>query len=195
MTILRRGGAPARIAPNEFRDAAALYARGFGATGDVVWVGDPINCWQVRLSLSPGDPRLRGRDGEVYETVELQEFVHPDAGHASYPKDSRKLQHLRRHPRTNHLLPGYVAFELDELGVSGLTEMLERGSLLSGRGDYQSSEEAMIALLARERDRRDRTRRQNRGQARDVANATRRRILKIPFVPVGIEFRRPAQEL
>ena len=79
--------------------------------------------------------------------------------------------------------------------MSGLTEMLERGSLLSGRGDYQSSEEAMIALLARERDRRDRARRQNRGQARDVAIATRRRILKIPFVPVGIEFRRPAQEL
>ena len=148
MTILRRGGAPARIAPNEFRDAAALYARGFGATGDVVWVGDPINCWQVRLSLSPGDPRLRGRDDEVYETVELQEFVHPDPGHASYPKDSRKLQHLRRHPRTNHLLPGYVAFELDELGVSGLTEMLERGSLLSGRGDYKSNDR-----FARQRER------------------------------------------
>ena len=196
MTILTTAGRrqPTRIAPNEFRDAVELYARQFGGHGDVVWVGDPINCWQVRLTLSPGDPRLRGMEGEVFETVELQEFVHPDSAHPAFPATNRGLlKHLRRDTR-GRLLPSFVAMELDDLGVSGLVEILERGSVFSGRGEFKSAEDAMQAVLRRERDRRERMRLQNRQQARDVAVATRRRILKIPFIPVGIELRRPEKE-
>ena len=183
---------PVRQAPVEYRDAAALYARGFGAGGDVVWLGDPVNCWQVRITLSPGDPRLRKQDGEeIYETVELQEFVHPDPTHVSYPRHNPKLlDSLRRHHATNRLLPGFVAFELDDIGVSGLVEMLERGSLLSGRGEQQSLEGALHHIRGREHIRRDQAKAESRQYARDLSVATRRRILKIPFIPVGIELRR-----
>ena len=51
-----------RVAPYEFRDAAELFARQYGGHGDIVWVAAPVNCWQVRFTLKPGDPRLRHPD-------------------------------------------------------------------------------------------------------------------------------------
>jgi len=42
-----------RRAPTEFRDEAELFARQYSGHGDVVWVGAPVNCWQVRLTLAP----------------------------------------------------------------------------------------------------------------------------------------------
>lgn len=189
--IVTRERQPSRVAPVEYRDAVALYAREIGASGDIVWVDAPVNCWQVRLSLNPNDPRCRRMKGEAVETVELQRWVHPDPAHPSYPKDDpRLLERLRRHPRTNLRMPGYVAFELTDLGVSGVVEILQRGSLLTGRGEFNSLEEVLEVVDRRERDKRDREREAHRQGARDLAAATRRKVLKIPFLPVGIEFGR-----
>ena len=194
--ILTLGRQPSRTAPAEYRDAVALYARNIGAGGDIVWVDDPVNCWQVRLTLDPSDPRCRLRDGQNYEATELQQFVHPDSAHPCYPRhDPRLLDKLRRHPRSNRPLPGYVAYELGDLGVSGVLEILERGSLLTGRGEFGSAEEAMNAVLARQSASQERARAEKRQRARDVAVATRRRIFKIPFLPVEIDLgRRTAKE-
>lgn len=189
--IYAPGRQSSRVAPVEYRDAVALYAREIGASGDIVWVDAPVNCWQVRLSLKPDDPRCRRMDGENVEAVELQKFVHPDPAHPAYPRgDVKLLEKLRRHPRTNRLMPGYVALRLGDLGVSGVVEILQRGSLLTGRGEFDSMEEVLAHVHGRNRERLAKSREAHREAARNLAATTRRRVLKIPFLPVGIEFGR-----
>ena len=171
-----------RVAPYEFRDTAELFARQYGGHGDIVWVAAPVNCWQVRFTLKPGDPRLRNPDdGTHFEAVLLHEFVDP-AREPTHPK----LDQLPRDSR-NRYKPAFVAIELDDLGTSGLQEILEKGSLLSGRGEFISSEQAAKAVLDRHRNHRERTRQQLRDAARHRALADRRSLLDIPTVPVGID--------
>ena len=171
-----------RVAPYEFRDTAELFARRYGGHGDIVWVAAPVNCWQVRFTLKPGDPRLRHPDdGTHYEAVLLHEFVDP-AREPTHPKiDSLPRDHK------NRLKPAFVAIELDDLGISGLQEILEKGSLLSGRGEFTSSEQAAKAVLDRHRNHRERTRQQLRDAARHRTLDDRRSLLDIPTVPVGID--------
>ena len=179
------GRQASRIAPVEIRDAVGEYARTVGCPGgDVVW-RDALSCWEVRLELPGNDPR---HAKERHESVLLHEWISPDPRHPGYPShDLKLLEKLRRHPRTNQRLPGYVALELDDLGVGGIREILEKGSLFSGRGEYKDMEHAMRAVAKRERARRASQFHDKRQRARDVATATRRRILKIPFLPVGID--------
>ena len=172
---------PAQHAPVEYRDAVALYARGIGCeSGDVVWVDHPVNCWQVRLKLPAWDPR-------EYETLELQKWVHPDPDHRAY--DHALVDRLPRHPRRNHRVPAYVAFDLDELGVEGVLEWLRRTSL-AGSGEFRSMEHAMRVNREDHRARQETRRKDAKQLAQDKARATRRRIAKIPFLRVGIELGR-----
>lgn len=172
-----------RVAPAEFRDEVELFARQHGGHGDIQWVPAPVSCWQVRLSLKPGDPRLRHPDeGTHFETVELHEWVDPKLEPA-HPK----LHLLRRSAATNEPLQGYVAIELDELGVGGLRELLEKGSLLSGRGEYSSAEAAAKAVADRHRNLRERARQKQRESVAERALDRRRQILKIPYHRVGID--------
>ena len=191
--ILTLGQQTDRVAPVEFRDAVELYARTIGCHGDIVWV-DRANCWQVRLELAANDPRRRGEDS--FETFELQQFVHPDPTNESYPRhDTSLLNKLPRHPSNNRLMPAYVAYELADLGTSGVVELLQRTSVMTGRGEHQNAQDAMRAVTERQSATLAAARRDSRQHARDVAIATRRRVLKIPFLPVGIEFdRKPARK-
>ena len=183
--ILTLGRQPSRVAPVEFRDAVELFARSIGCHGDLVWV-DHANCWQVRLSLGENDPRRR--DGSEWETHELQQFVHPDPNNPAYPRHDRSLlDKLPRHPSSNRLMPAYVAYELGDLGVGGLTEWLQRTSLVTGRGEIKSPMQALQKTVGDQRASLERARKDAKQLARDKAIATRRRVLKIPFLPVGIE--------
>ena len=171
-----------RVAPYEFRDTAELFARQYGGHGDIVWVAAPVNCWQVRFTLKPGDPRLRHPDnGTHFEAVLLHEFVDPDR-EPTHPK----LDQLPRDKRNRHK-PAFVAIELDDLGTSGLQEILERGSLLSGRGEFTSAEQASKAVLDRHRNLRERTRQELRDASRHRTLDGRRKFLDIPQIPVGID--------
>ena len=171
-----------RVAPYEFRYAAELFARQYGGHGDIVWVAAPVNCWQVRFTLKPGDPRLRHPDeGTHFETVLLHEFVDPER-EPTHPK----LDQLPRDNK-NRYKPAFVRIELDDLGTSGLQEILEKGSLLSGRGEFTSSEQAAKAVLDRHRNHRERTRQELRDAARYRALDDRSKFLDIPQVPVGID--------
>lgn len=194
----------ARVAPWEFRDAVASFGRRFGGGGDLVWVPEQVvklpdgtklraSCsfWQVRLTLLPGDPRLKGRDGDVFETVELHYWVDPRD--PKWAREPNVLKRLRR-DRLNRLMPGYVAYELDELGVLGLTELLERGSTLSGRGEFKGSQQAVTRMRERHRDHMQRLRSTLQREAGYKAVDARRRILKIPFLRVGIELRSSTQK-
>lgn len=191
-----------RVAPVEFRDAVEMFARRFGAHGDVVWVPDQVvrfegaeirasvACWQVRFTLLHGDPRLKGREDTLFETVELHYWVDPrDRKWAVEPK---VLDRLRRDHR-NRRRPGYVAYDLDELGVEGLITLLEKGSTLSGRGEFRSAVHAATVMRERHRDQMERTRRQMQDTAGYKAEDVRRQVFKIPYLGVGIELRTPKE--
>ena len=172
-----------RRAPVEFRDEAELFARKHGGHGDVVWMPAPVNCWQVRLSLPLNDPRLRDPDeGTHFESVELHEFVDPRR-EPTHPH----LDMLRRHHRTNAVMPGYIRIELDELGVSGMREILEKGSLLSGRGEFNDSMAATKAVMEGNRKTKAHNKHQQREHAIERIKHNRRAVLGIPQIVAGID--------
>ena len=169
---------PTREAPQDFQRAVADFARAnSGQTAEIVWVTDPVNCWQVRLYLRGDDPRRTDDPSTHFEPVLLHEWVDP------------KLE--PHHPHLDRLArgkPGFVAYELEDLGISGLISILEKGSVLSGRGDYKSAEHALHASLKRENERQAKIQADAKDQAVQRTKDIRRRVLKIPFIPVGIEF-------
>ena len=176
---------PTRLAPMDFQRAVANFARDNGGqTAEIVWVGHEVNAWQVKLYLKPNDPRRRGDDPNThFEPVMLTEWVDPQA-----EPDHPKLDRLRRN-QWGRLMPGYISYELEELGVEGLLDILRKGSLLSGRGEYASAEHALKASLAREEERSRKSKEAAKDQAKTRFKERRRKIMGIPFLPVGIDLR------
>jgi hypothetical protein len=82
----------------------------------------------------------------------------------------------------------YVGYELDELGVSGLVEMLEKGDMWSGQGRFSSIQEAMTWQVETQRTQRELLRQAMKDEAMAVARDVRKRVLSEPVLPVGISF-------
>lgn len=177
MRVTRNRG---RRAPVEIRDGVELWARKHGRTADVVWYDAPMNCWAVKLGFRPGDPRLR--EGLKAEPV----FLHEWKSAAWWAKNDPRR--ARRHYRSNQIMPGYRALDLDELGLGGIIQFLDRGDLLSGRGEFSSAEAAGRAKVEEFRTDKHRRRRAARDDAEYRAKYDRRKFLKLPLIPVGISF-------
>ena len=138
-----------------------------------------MNCWQVRLYLRGDDPRRTNDPSTHFEPVLLHEWVDP-AEEPHHPKLDRLATKGR---------PGFIAHELEDLGISGLISILQQGSVLSGRGDYKSAEHALHASMKRETERQAKARDDAKDNATQRLKQSRRRMLKIPLVPVGIELK------
>ena len=161
------GARQQRRAPLEFQDAVELHFRKTGRHATVVWIPEPVCQWQVRITLRPDDPALRAyQAGEVeeepVETVEITYF--------------------------NEDVGLYVGYELDELGVSGLVEMLEKGDMWSGQGRFGSIQEAMTYQVQTQRSQRERLKQAMRDEALAVGRDVQKRVLNEPVLPVGISF-------
>ena len=182
MTVAVRMGRSdaSRIAPAEYRDAVELFARQYGGHGDVIWIPNPGNVWQARLELAPNDPR---RKAQEFESVLLHRFVSPQGREWNDPKVRDRL----RKDRFNRPVPGYVSYELDEIGVERLTDFLERGSLLSGRGEFTSAEDALRVVMQQNAQVSGTRFKDAKDQAMQRSEAYRRSLLKIPYLPVGID--------
>lgn len=125
-TILTPGGRRAAPSvPVEIRDAVEQWARSVGRHADIVYItftNPPTP--QVRIELRSNDPRLRawqeGRaDEKPVETVELVEW-----------DDDKKC---------------YVGMNLMDLGADGVVELLQMGDTESGRGQFKSLQEGVVA--------------------------------------------------
>jgi hypothetical protein len=161
------GARQKRRAPLEFQDAVELHFRKSGRHANIVWIPEPVCQWQVRITLRPDDPALRSfqageAEEEPIETVEI-----------TYFDEQTGL---------------YVGHELDELGVSGLVEMLEKGDMWSGQGRFSSIQDAMTWQVETQRSARERLRNAMRDEASAVARDVRKRVLNEPVLPVGISF-------
>lgn len=180
MTQLYLRSQPTREAPMEFQRAVAAFARDHGGqSAEIIWIPYEVNCWQVKLYKRGDDPSRSQDPGTHFEPVFLHEWVDP----RTEPNHPR----LDRLPNRNR--PGYVSLELEELGVQGLVNILEKGSLLSGRGEYQSAEHALHASLKREQERSEKRQLAAKDSAVTRWKDKRRQALKIPFLPVEIELR------
>jgi hypothetical protein len=156
-----------RRAPLEFQDAVELHFRKSGRHATVVWIPEPVCQWQVRITCRPDDPQLKAfKDGtideEPMETVEITRFDE-EAGL-------------------------YVGYELEELGVSGLIEMLEQGDMWSGQGRFSSIQEALTYQVEAHKSFQDRLKNAMRDEAMAVARDVQKRVLNEPVLPVGISF-------
>lgn len=161
--------------PAEFADAAELYARRSGRHGTLKYVPPPVNCWIVELTLKSTDPRML-----AWQTGQLD----------SEPKEVVYLwRPATPKERAKEPLTQFVGYKLDELGVSGMIQLLERTNTMSGRGEYKSLEQA----LKDQTDKRDEGQQKIADEARDNAHDRvmdkRRSVLGIPYLGVGIDLK------
>lgn len=185
MTKLWLRGGDSREAPLEYQRAVAEFARSHGGqTAEIVWLANDVNCWQVKLYLRGDDPRRTPDPGTHFEPVLLHEWV--------------DLRESPDHPKREKLkgrFAGYVSLELEEIGVTRLITILEQGSLLSGRGEFKSAEQALNVSLRKTQEQSEGRMLTAKDQALSRWRDKRRQALKIPFLPVGIELRKDrAQE-
>ena len=167
MLITRMSGGTRRRAPVEFMDAVELHFRKSGRHANLVWIAEPICQWQIRVTMRPNDPALKAWqagdvDTEPVETVEITYFDE-DAGL-------------------------YIGYELDELGVSGLIAMLDRGNMHSGTGQVHSLQDAMTKQVEAQREHREKLRKYIHGEVEAAARSLTHIIKKEPYLTVGIDF-------
>lgn len=180
MTLVQVGINAGRRAPVEYADAVEKYFRRSDRHGRLYWV-PAIRTWVIKVTLRPDDPRMGAwREGrlteEPFEQIEL----------AEYKEDAVRLSDGR-------VIPGYVGYDLEELGVSGLVNMLEEADVQSGRGRFNSLSEAVAFQRQAQKDAHERARKAQRDAAVDRSLDRRRSVLKIPFLGVGIDLKRPAK--
>lgn len=156
--------------PWQMQDALEKWARGFGKHAKIEYLThtDPPTP-QVKISLDPDDPRRQA--GEQWETVQL--VVWDEEGET--------------HPRTGKPMGAYVPIPLEELGTSGLIELLNRTNVQTGRGEYASLQEAIHDQWTKALEAQRRERRKHRDAAIQFGRQFRRRIFDIPHHRVGIE--------
>lgn len=181
----RGGPSSGRHVPSEYAEAVEQWARNHGGHAKLKWLQAPMNCWAVILSYKTNDPRQQDASGG--EKVLLHDFWPAQKWARECP------QRARRHPVTNAIMHGHYAYELDELGVEGIIARLDRGNILSGRGEFGSVEDAARTAEKNHRTFADRARTNARDDAGARARDIRRSVFKIPFLGVGIEFTKPNQ--
>ena len=171
------------VAPHDIRDAVELYARKSGRTGTIHFV--PFGGWFVRFNLRSNDSRmLLWKNGTAPEPPSEDVWLH------------------RENPRFGKFIPGtnmereprYLPYQLHELGVTGVVEILERGNTFSKRGEHDSLESAVKQAgesnLAMKRKNRADQKEASRLESREK----RRSILKIPFLPGGLTMRKKKEK-
>jgi len=179
---LRAGREHTRPVPVAFADAVEKWARAHGGHAKLKWLQAPMNCWAVILEYRVGDPRKASADDG--EPVLLHEFWTAEQWAARAP------ERARRHPADNRIMPGYYAYELDDLGVEGVIARLDQGNILSGRGEFDSLEGAAAKARADNEKVQERRRESGRDDAGARFRDGRRQALDIPFLPVGIDLQR-----
>lgn len=169
-----------RLVPPDYADAVENWARAHGGHATLRWMPAPMNCWAVILSYRVGDPRQAGPDdGEpvlLHDYWTAQEWAR------------RSPARARRHRITNQIIAGNYAYELDELGVEGIIARLDKGNILSGRGQFTSPADAKEQQTKKHETANERRRASAMDNAGARARDIRRSRMKIPFLGVGIEF-------
>lgn len=164
--------------PLEVAEAVEMWARSHGRHATMEYV-PPLRCWSVNLTLKPGDPALRRyQEGKAEEE--------PKEGVLLIEWDAASGA---PNPVTGAPAGAYRAVDLEEYGASGVVELLEKGNTWSGRGEFESLQEAVTAAASRNREQREKIKARQKEWARQFAGDVRRQYQGIPFLRVGIDLR------
>lgn len=162
MSIITVGDTSPRV-PVEIQDAVEKWARRWGRHGRVVYIDHFDPPWpQVRLTPVSDDPQMeRVQKGklpieEAEETVELIEWD---------PKAE-----------------AYRPIPLEQLGASGVVRLLQKGNTWSGRGEYDSLQEAVVAAREEQKREQEQFEEDLKDAVKESARGSRRRVLDLPFM-------------
>ena len=155
-----------RRPPAEIELAVREWARKKGKTTRFRFVPE-MGCWTINLSLRPDDPMLA-----AWRSGKLKQAEEPTEGVILQEWDAQRGR--------------YVPLNLDEWGASGIVELLERGDLTSGRGEFNSLQEAVAHQTRLRAETKEKTERMVRESARMKAREVRRVINDTPYHTVGI---------
>lgn len=153
--------------PYEISDAVELWARQWGRHGTITF-NHALRCPVIEFTLRPDDPRMKAfQEGRLKHE----------------PKECIPLHYQRTEPDGTKSVH-YFALNLEDLGVSGVLELLNRGNCWSGTGEYKSFKEA-AQVMGEHNDRlkkqiKDALVVEGRMRARDM----RRQVLDLPLVSV-----------
>lgn len=148
--------------PYQISDAVEMWARNRGRHATIGW-NVAMRCAVIDLTLKGDDPRLK-----AYQEGRLK----------FEPKESIPL-----HYQPKEGAP-FVAINLEDLGPTGIVEMLEKADTWSGRGEYGSMLEAVRAVERFNNDKREKMREAVLEASRDRARDYRRQVFDLPLVSV-----------
>lgn len=120
----RPGASRGARVPVEMQDAVELWARSKGRHARIAYI-PAMRTYVVEIELKADDPRMRGwQEGRLPVKPTEQVFLHYQ------PKPGSSFKPLA----------------LEDIGVSGLMEILNKGDMTSGRGEYSSPQEVVNAI-------------------------------------------------
>ena len=162
-------------APSAFQEEVELWARGSGRHAKLHYA--PNGTWFVRISLKSDDGRL-----SMYQMGLASEPMGEDVWlHLPNEHEGKVINGVRQGP--------YIPIDLEQLGVSGLREFLDKGDTWSGRGEYLSLIDQFRKVDEANEQARRRTREWHKEESRHEMRQSRRFRLKIPFLPVSVDLR------
>lgn len=151
--------------PGDIAEEVELFARESGRTGTLHYI--PGNGWFVRFSLRSNDERL-----QLYQQ-----------GQTGAPPTEDVWFHK---PKPGGRPGEFLMLDIEQMGRSGVRTFLERGNTWSGRGEFNSVEEAARKAMAANRAERERIRAEAKENNRYRQRERRRSLFKIPFLRGGL---------
>jgi hypothetical protein len=133
-----------RVIPWQLSDAVEMWARERGKHATIGW-NSATNCAVIDFTLRPDDPRMKAyREGKLrFE-----------------PKESLLLNYRETDSQGREYGP-FLPLDIEQLGVSGVINMLNEGDVQSGNGKYADMQQAVHAI--------ERRNAQARAKMKDVA--------------------------
>ena len=151
--------------PYNVQDAVEMWARGQGRHGKVVDRRPRVGCFVIELDYSPDAPIL-----ELWRNGTLRQ--------PAPPKETVMLQ--RWNPKLDP--PAFEPMDLEEYGADGIVSFLEQGNVWSGRGEYNSLEDAVHASITRNTDLKKQMSDAAFEDGKEIGWLTRRSAHELPMV-------------
>lgn len=130
--------------------------------------------WVARFTLKPDDPRMR-----LYQEQRVAELPTEDVWFHEPRPNAEKWE------------DAYEPLDIVQMGASGVRQFLEKGNTWSGRGEFKSLEDQLRQARKDNAEQRQKVYDDARSQSQEHVKDKRRSRLKIPFLKVVTDLKKP----